>query len=358
VAADSAPQAFTYAGRDLTGKLIRFNGATQRDHVDHRFLKRDGGRTEDMVRRPRRLEVDLEFTGRTCAHDYQDFEDFCDSNPTGLLVHPIAGRYQAFCEGPGYDVDFARALDEIHVRVVWVETELDASLPPAPDTPPPATAAQSATSLLAQAEQAVANAMGQIAKGQGILAQYQAQLDAVLATVSSLSSPVDAVLAVLQQTLGEASSIVGTVSLIATKMNLLSQDTSNFIDAMNDLYAGSDTAPGSALQGASLLGTVQSDADATEDALNAGAATPAGAAEAIGAVEESLAACYVLANAVQAARPPTIVHTVALLTDVVTLAQELYGQNAPQRALDIMALNHIPNPAAIPSGTRLLVPTR
>jgi prophage DNA circulation protein len=357
--ADNAPQAFTFGGRNLSGVLVRFNGATQRRRADQEFVKRDGGRVEDMARRQRRLEVDLVFSGAGCAAAYQAFEDFCDQNPTGLLVHPIAGRYQAFCDGPAYDVDFSRALDDIRVRVVFTETELDASLPPPPDTPAAATAAQQATTLLGQAQQGVANAMGALAKGQGIAAQYQTKLDAVLALVSTVASPVDAVRDVLRQTLGEASSIVGAVDLIAEKSDLLVQDSQNFIDAMNDLYAGSDVSPGSALRGDSLLATAQADADDLEDALVAGAASPAGAAEAVGAAQESLAALYVLRAAVRAALPPTRTIVVADLTDIITLAARLFpGQDAWAKAQVILSLNHIANPAAILSGTRLLVPTR
>ena len=75
---------------------------------------------------------------------------------------------------------------------------------------------------------------------------------------------------------------------------------------------------------------------------------------------ELYAACVQLDVALAATRPPLINYTLAGSTNLFVLAARLYpGQDATLRAQDILALNRIPNPFAIPAGTvlRLARPT-
>src|SRR5262249_1481127 len=110
-----------------------------------------------------------------------------------------------------------------------------------------------------------------------------------------------------------------------------------------------------------LIGIVQTHAEDLQDLLIVASVTPAGAADAVGSIDEMVASCLALSDALAAAAPPTAQYTVPALTDVITLAQELRNESSSGRSVfsfvsDILNLNRIPNPAAIPAGTVLLVP--
>jgi prophage DNA circulation protein len=357
----ATPQAFSWQGRLLQGYLLSFSGSSPRRVAAHEFLKRDGARQEDMGRGPRRLEVQLIFTGPTCAKDAAEFSTAAHADPVGSLVHPTAGQWLSFCTGPQYEVDFARAIDEIRLRVAFVETQTDAAVTAAIDTPNVASAAQQATSALAKVDSALATFAGALAlaRAQAAVGQAMGAVDRVLDAVDTLAAPLDTVRGMLASIVGEASSVMGAIEGIAAQWNALSQDAQAYVDAASDVFSGDDTAAGSAAQADSLLGTAEASALALEASLLASTPTAAGAADAVGAVEEALAACFVLADALAAARPPTILYTVPALVDVMTLAQQRYGATtARARASDILGLNRIPNPAAIPAGTQLLIPSR
>src|SRR5665213_2726999 len=99
-APSNAPQLFHFGTNYLSGNIVSFNGTAKRRHASHNFLKRKGAYVEDMEREQYRLTVRLVFTGPTCSSDYQNFKDSVDKTPTALLVHPISGKWVAFCEGP------------------------------------------------------------------------------------------------------------------------------------------------------------------------------------------------------------------------------------------------------------------
>lgn len=363
----ASPQTFTFtAGQQtfpLMGVLTKFNGTAKRRHASQVFPKRDGGKEEDMGRDQYRLEVQLHFIGNTAAKDYQKFKAAVHANPSGLLIHPIAGQWYAFCEGPSEDVDFGQALNRIEVRCSWVESQLDAAV--TSDVPDVATAAQNASGQQSKFQQSVAAMLGALAKAQTAEATALNKLDSALSTISTLTAPVDFMRSQLDQALGAASSIVGTVSGIATASDLLTQDVSNFIGATTDLFsAATDTSAALAFGSiATLLGTVQADGQALEDLLIAGSATPAGSADAVADVELMIEACLTVNDAIQASQPPTVSYTVASLCNLVELATKIilqWGLNRDpvEYASVILGLNHIPNPAAIPAGTVLLVPAQ
>lgn len=356
--ADAAPQAFTFGALSMNGHLLKFTGQTKRRAVVQQFPKRPGGRVEDMERGPRRLEVELVFTGPDCAADYQRFEAAVHADPRGRLVHPIAGTWYAFCEGPVSDVDFSRALDEIRARVGWVEDELDDALTAPPETTDPATAAQNATASVSMADRFVGDYLGAVAKAGDLTAAAQAKVDAALAILEAVTSPVETMRSAIAGAVGTASSVYGAVSLIATKWTVFEQDLQDYIDSASDLFDGEDAAPGALDVSTAKLGAVEGAALALEVELLEASPTPAGAADAVGGVEEALASCYLVDAALKASRPPTILYTVPELTDLVSLAQRRYQRDALARAAEIMGMNRIPQPAAIPAGTRLRIPER
>jgi prophage DNA circulation protein len=160
--------------------MVSFTGGRKRRMVIHSYLKLDGGAVEDMATEQRVLVVQMEFLGADAARDYQEFENAVIDNPRGTLIHPIAGKWQAFCEGPDYDVTYSRAVDEIKVKVKFTEDVTNATLPDVPDA---ATAAQDTTAKLSAFETATATFMAGIAKAESFKATVLNKVDEALALI-------------------------------------------------------------------------------------------------------------------------------------------------------------------------------
>jgi hypothetical protein len=233
----NAPQDFSFQNRSLTGRLIGFTGETKRRGAKHQFAKRKGQRVEDQERGPQRLSVVLEFIGDDCAKQYQDFKATVDENPFGLLVHPIAGKWFAFCEGPSEDVQFGRSTNEIKVLVSWEESELDNRVEK--DVPDVATAAQNATALNSKSQQASAALMGGIAKAQLFEARAVAAVDKVLDQIATAEAPLDFVRSSVAVIGGIKSAVIGAISQIAVKAELVAQEVTDFIASTSDVFDGS-----------------------------------------------------------------------------------------------------------------------
>lgn len=359
----AAPQVFSFRGRKLSGFLIGWSGQSPRRHVIHEFPKRRGARVEDMADGPRRMDVRLVFLGpqksgdqANPAKDFADFEAFIRENPRGLLVHPVAGKWQAFCAGPAHSVSFDQAVDRIEVPVTFIESELDAAAPK--DVPDVATAAQNATAQQSKFQSTTATFMGALGKAQAFTSQAIAQIDSALAVVDTVTAPMDLMASTITATGGVAQSAIGKILSIQRKGNVLVSSVTNYINAATDVFNGADTPAGSSDATSTLLGVVQTTAEDLNQEQIAASPSPAGAGDAVGDVEEMVSLSLVLKEALQAARPPEIIITVPELTDLVSLCVKRYKVNPLARASDIMGLNRITNPAAIPAGTRLRAPSR
>lgn len=358
----NAPQAFDFGTQHLLGFLVSFSGSQKRRSVDHKYLKRAGGRVEDMARDQLRAVFRLYFIGDDCAAKFAAFLAAVDDNPRGLLVHPISGRWFAFCEGPDYTVDFNRAINEIQVTVAFKEDQLDAAIE-LPDTPDVATAAQNASGAQSTYQQTVAKFMGTIAKAQLAVGSAQAQVDQLTAQIGTVNAPVDFMRSSLAAITGVTSAVYGAITNVAVASDLLAQDVTNFIAFATDLFSGSDFAPGFSDSVATSLGIVETDGQALEDALVAASVTPAGAADAVQDTEITVASCIVLGDAIQLALPPVIAYTVPAPMNLLKLAQLIIFQrnlerDAQEYANAILSSNRIPNPANIPAGTVLIVPSQ
>lgn len=361
----AAPQPFTFtagtAQLTLT-EIESFTGKTPRRSVTHEYPKRPGGREEDMDRGSRTLQVRLQFIGPTAASDFEAFESAVDANPSGLLSHPVHGQFFAFCKGPDYNVDFLRAINQIECTVVFIESQLDATV--AADPPDVATAAQNATGQLAAAQQTIATFMGALSAAQ---TQAAGALNALQTAVSQLaagvSAPVDFMFTAATQVQGLQASVIAALETVQLGADTLTSDVTSFVAAATDLYNGNDTTPsGSSDSIAALLGIVQGDGQALIATLIAASPTPAGAADAVADVSVLLDYCYTLSDAVAAAQPPVISYTVPFDGNLIVLAQHVIEQananvDATSYASAILGLNRISNPALIPSGTILNIPS-
>jgi prophage DNA circulation protein len=362
----AVPQAFTFrAGQqtqNLVGVITSFNGSAGRRSATHVFPKRDGGIEEDMGAEQLELSTRLQFTGPDCAARYKRFAAAVAKNPIGLLVHPIAGRWQAFCKGPRHQVDLGRAVTQIEVTVDWKQTELPSATPT--DTPDVATGAQNVTGQLQQWEQTIAGYMAYVALAQGLPPVNQIAITAVLSTVDAITAPIDAMQAVVDANLGARQTVINAINAIVTKAATLANDVAGYVNTCTDLFEG-DQAAASSLAIASQLGTLQADTEDLEQQLLAAAPSAAAAADAFADTEVLLELCLTLSDAVQASQPPIVKYVVTVQSNLIVLAQRIIkqlelGSTAEALALSILALNagKIPNPAAIAAGTELQVPTQ
>lgn len=350
----NAPQSFTFDGKSLMGTLVSWSGQQPRRHVVHQYVKRRGARVEDMEQGPRTFAARLHFIGPNCARDYNDFRASVADKPLALLQHPIAGSWQAFCEGPDETVDFARSTNEIQVNCKWIEAELDAKTPR--DVPSLATAAQDATTWRDKMEQGVALYQGETAKASTFQASSLAVIDETINAVQSSTSPILDMTASLQSLGGITSGVVGALNDAGERAQVFSQAVTNFVDSTDDLFTGDDPASGAADSSATLLGVAAEEAELTVEALIAADVSSAGSAEAVGSVYDALSACYVLDEALKASRPSTILIVVAESTDLISLCVQRAYIKPLEAASTIMTLNRIQNPASIAAGTRLRVP--
>ena len=352
----STPQAFAFGGRTLSGYMLGFTTKNQRRHVVHEYLKRRGAKVEDMGVGPQRVDVRLVFAGDDCAQQYAEFSKAVQAQPFGLLVHPVAGQFQAFCGGPDDSVDFKQAIDEIQVRCSFVESELDRE---APEIPNVAQAAQEVTTQQSAFKTAVAKFMLGIARASATVNSALTAVDDAVATLDVVTAPVDFARETIAGVLAAKSNVVGKVNGIATRANLLADDIENFLAETSDIFGGQEALLVSADAVATRLGALVSDAEVLEAEMIAAQNTPAEAAEAVAASLEMVAACYVLSDAIDQALPPTVNYVVPELMDLVTLVMRRYpGIKRPfERVEAIRSMNRIPNPAAIPAGTALRIPS-
>ncbi|MEO9196317.1 MAG: DNA circularization N-terminal domain-containing protein [Polyangia bacterium] len=353
----ATPQAFTFQGVNYSGILEGFSGRAIRIGAVHQYLKRRGARVEDMNNGPTRLAIRLSFIGDDCAVRYKKFLKAVDANPYGLLVHPIAGKFQAFCEGPDTEVSFGNGVNLISVKCSWIESNIGAPVAP-PDVPSPTVAAQQVGAQKTAFQQATAVYMGKIAQGYLKLASATDAVQSALANVALVTAPIDLVRAAISTAVGATSAAIGAVTSIATHAELLGQDVENFLASTSDIFDGTaETISSDAVE--SLMDAVADSGQAASDALVEASPTPAGAAEAVGYTDELVASCYVLQAALLQARPPTISYVVTHTTDIVSLCLLLFPDANPfsQTAL-ILGMNRIPNPAVIRAGTVLRVPSK
>jgi prophage DNA circulation protein len=355
--AAATPQAFNFGGRLLSGVLLGFTTDLKRRSAKHEYLKADGARFEDMKAAPRTLSARLTFIGADCAVQFASFSDFIRANPKGLLVHPIAGQWFAFCEGVSGEVEYDAATNRILAQCSWVESNFDQAAP-TPDTPSVATATQNVVASLAAHNNATAKFMAAVAVAQSKIGQAMASVQAAAAKIGQVDDAMSTITQAVSQVVGASEAAIGAVTQIQTQAQILQQNVATFVNAASDIFAGTAPATAASSQADLLFGAGVTSAQSHEDLLISLSPTPAGAADAVGATEDLLATCYVTQAALEQARPPMVAFTVPVLIDVVALCSRLFpGGDAIALANVVMAANRIPNPAAIPAGTVLQVPS-
>ncbi len=361
LASSAAPRALTFGALQLRGFLVSFSGENRRRFVAHEFFKRAGARVEDGERGPRRRTYRLQFLGATAQQDFAAFAAAVDQNPFGLLRDPTEGEFFAFCEGPDYNVDFARAVNQVECNCRFVESELDVAV--SADPPDPSTAAQNLSGQQTAFQQSTASAMAVIAKAQITVGTSLAAIDSAVSQISSASAPVDFMRSTISALQGAGSSLIGALAGIQAQADLLVQDVTNLAAAATVLFTGADTvSTGNADSIATALGIVQTDALQLESLLMAASPSAAAVADAVADLELLVDLSQTMSDAVQASIPPVTTYTVPATASVIVIAQQLIQRAGATSdvlavASQVMALNKIPNPGAVPGGTVLFVPS-
>lgn len=284
---------------DLSGNLVSWNDKIGIRLAGHQYLKRDGAEQEPMGAEPGRFTMRLCFLGPKWASNYRALVAAIRKDPRGEMVHPVLGSLRVACEGiPDAVVDPGAERDSINFSLSFVEDSVDASSESA-RYEGPATKAAKVNNLATQVTAAIAQFATAIAAGETLTGEAVAYAaDAVAATTANtFNSGVDQQLA--------------SVSIAADE----------------------------------AIAAIIAD----PDALGA-AGFPA-----ISLVRQLLAACLDLEESTRSTRATVISYVVGADTNLAALAATLYGKDALQHLDELLALNRIPSPHAVPAGTRLRV---
>lgn len=295
-------KSFRWKDLDLAGNLMSWNDRIGMRLAVHQYLKRDGAEVEPMGAEPGRFTMRLCFLGENWAKQYRALVATIRKDPRGQMVHPLLGTMNVACEGiPDASVVPGQERDSINLTIVFVEDQVDAQVL-SDDSPGPAARKAKIVSIASQV-----SAISQAAAwGQTAVNLTTAAISFAVAAESAAASLSDADV-----------TLDGQLGVVATS----SEDAE---DAIAD--------------------------DSTYT-------TPAASFVALSVVEQLYAECLDMLDAVAATKPLILTYTVPAQTDVASIAARLYGKDGLGRMDEILVLNRIANPYAIPAGTVLQVAT-
>jgi len=276
----------------------------------HEYLKRDGAEVEWMGNSPNTYRFTLVFVGPNWKTQYNAFAALLNGNPKGVLVHPVFGRQRVACQGiDSASIDINAATNCVTVPISFITDDIDAQL---------------------EGEQSKSASEKE--------SDVTTALDEFLAAVAVLRG-------------------LGVSPSAATVAAISSVSTTAAAYAAAAAAASNDNIPNPA------LGTLLSAVEAATSLAIAGIETDtadypnASAFPAISGCEQVYANCLELADAVDAARPVVIDYTVPGDTGLIAMCARLYGAQADDQIEQVLVLNRIANPALIPGGTVLKIPT-
>jgi prophage DNA circulation protein len=293
-------KAFRFKDLDLSGNLVSWNDKIGMRLAVHQYLKRDGGEVENMGSEPGRFVMRLCFLGDQWAKQYRALVAAIRQDPRGQMVHPLLGTLRVACEGiSDAAVSPAAERDSINLSISFVEDAVDATV--------------------------VAEGFVGPAARQGQISSLATQVTTAISQIASAASA-GAVLT------GAA------ISFAAAAVAAASSDTPD--PSLDQKIAGVVTSASAAIT--AVRADPRAGTDATTYAL-------------VALIEQLQAECMALAEAVAASKPTIVAYVVAGTTDIATLAARLYGADALARVDELLTLNRIPDPHAIPAGMVLRV---
>ena len=306
--------AFSYRGRGAPTALALHRWITtisdslKNRIAKHSYLKRDGSEKEPMGADDGVFKFRLAIVGPTCAQDYRAVASYLRQYPRGTLVHPLLGQIQVASEGvDGGEMDLASATNLITVGLTFGEDALN-------------------TAIAVDAQPAPAT--------------QQAKILTSATTLSNMTTT---------SAFTKAIKVISLVNTIVTKATTYAQLAIAAYQSRS-LTQGLDVA---------LLG-VKSGLEAiiTAVPLDSTIPTEADRARLIIAAEQTYGACLGMQASVVSVAQVAQPYTASGVTTVGAIASQLFGKDGASRIKDILALNRIPNPYAIPDGTKLKVPPR
>lgn len=264
----------------------------------HEFLKVDGGEVELMGNAPNTYRFLINYVGGDWRDRYFNLVARLQRSPKGLLVHPVFSGIKVAWSGiEGASIDVATGTNAVSIPITFVEDAIDTNRTAGQDND---------------------------------FAAFLDELFAAIASIAVTSSP---------------------FSSAATAVALLTTTSAELGRALIAANTGATDAPGIDRQLADV-GSACNEAIAALEADPANVAA-ADAQPSVTDCERIYAASIDAVAAYRASKPPLVDYTVAVDTDVLTLASLLYGPDASARVEEILSLNRIANPYRITAGTVL-----
>ncbi len=315
----SDASAFKFKDVDLSGAVISWDDTLAERLAGQEYLKRDGAEQEDMGSRPGAFTFRCVFIGEGWAKKYRDLVSSIRKDPKGQLVHPILGTIDAACTGiTGASVTPQQAVDTITFTIGFVEDSLS-------------------TAFATEQQQ------GADTKAADVSDNTSAANDAVAALVTLGATP------------NGATMPPGVAAISATSVAMNAATASYTASA---LAASSSLSPDLTL--ASQLAAAGTATQAFISALIADTtSSDASKYDALVAAELVYSSCLELDATIAALRPLIVTYVVPTTTSLAAIASLFYGSDAEAKMDEMLTLNRIQNPAAIPFGTilQLTAPT-
>jgi hypothetical protein len=298
-------QGAAYEGVDFSKWVVSWKDTREQGVVMHTYIKRDGGEGENMGRPPHECQIVLNFVGAHWRIDALKLIKKLDEKPIGLLTHPMHGNMR--CAAMGYrdaEMDIANALNFYQMPLRFVESAVDTKVE-GDDWQGPTAKQQDVES-----------------KGTS-LNSYATQFETAAALIVEL-----------------VSAAVGYATDAADAANANETDPS--LDAQ---------LAGVGAKAQATIIAIRSDPAATTDAT---------AYPAVALCEELYDSCVQLAKAIGRTKLQLAEYVVPMTIHITNLSRSFYGKNGAAREPEILANNarRIPDPGAIPRGTRLLMAPR
>jgi len=294
-------ESITFKGIEIHRYVTAWSDTRKPALANHRFLKRDGGLSENMGREPHVAKVTLAFIGADQINDFKRLSASIDKDPTGSLIHPYYGQMTAACEGFEGSQNIEGALDLYTISLTFRESNVD---PKAADV-----------------AQGPAAQQQQVTNYTGSLTTLITQFAASSAAIQNLTE------AAAQFMIGVVSSQT-TNTLDPTLTNQLADVQAKTTVCVSSLKVD----PGA--NGAQAL-----------------------AYPAIALCEQIYDACSQSFASISVNRPTLFLYTNPVKQPLIIIAARFYGKDAKTRLDEIISNNpgKIPNPSAVAAGTQLIL---
>lgn len=302
-------QKVTFKGIDLFARITTWADSRKPSLAVHTMLKRDGARVEVMGREPHSIKLTLYFIGPKWREDYLKLQSSIDSDPKGVLVHPVIGEMRVACQGlEGATMDMESGANTYMAPISFIEDNLD--------------------------DKVDLSRLGISGRRQ----EVDDQCDLLETDLSAASS---------------ATQAAGTLYRGVAQAFAAAAMASAAFSIFNSLFDSSLR---------NQLGDVRINATGCRDAIQSDTTFDSDAERytAIARAERIYAACLGLVAAFKAQIDQPALYVVPTTIHIVALAADFYGPDGLSRIGQIMENNigRIPNPSAIARGTKLLMAPR